>query len=235
MQHDDAEGQGGQRIHGLVTGLDAGDGHIGDLGQRGDLTHRGNDALDDDGEQTQQQQRRQDLAHDVHHGGLLDAQHKDQRKEQHGKQHRGNTGEVGGDGHLKRGGGGAGDGHHGADAQDDGAHQKLGRHLAYAADDGLAAAHAQQGEHTQQRQADVRDEVGGKARQPLGACFHAEIGREHHVARAEKHGKQREAHHDHVAEGVAFLLHNVIVSSFLFRILQVFRHAKYEYSVSFFS
>ena len=143
LQHDDAEGQGGQRVHGLIPGLDAGDGHIGDLGQGGDVAQRGNDALDDDGEQTQQQQRRQDLAHDIHHGGLLDAQGQDHREKQHGKQHRGHAGQIGGNGHLKRGGGGAGDGHHGADAQDDGAHQDLGGHLAYAEGHSLAAAHAQ--------------------------------------------------------------------------------------------
>ena len=208
LQHDDAKGQRGQGVHGLVAGLDAGDGHIGDLGQGGDLTQRGDDTLDDDGEQTQQQQRRQDLAHDIHHSGFLDAQSQDHREKQHGKQHRGHAGQVGGNGHLEGGGGGAGDGHHGADAQDNGAHQDLGGHLAHAEGHSLAAAHAQQGEHAQQRQTDVCDEVGGEARQPLRPGLHAQIGREHHVARAEKHGKQRKAHHDDIPDGVVFLLHS---------------------------
>ena len=71
----------------------------------------------------------------------------------------------------------------------------------------FTAAYPQQGEHAQHGQADVGQEVSGKARQPLLAGLHAQIGRENHIARAEKHGKQREAHHDHVAERAAFLLH----------------------------
>ena len=67
---------------------------------------------------------------------------------------------------------------------------------------GEQAAHAEQGEHTHHRQTDIRNEIGGKARQPLAAGLHAQKGREDHVARAEKHGKQRKAHDNDICRGV---------------------------------
>lgn len=172
----------------------------------GNVAQGAEDALEDDGEQAHQQQRREDLAYDVHHGGLLEAQGQDHRKEQNGEQYRRHAGQVRRNGHLKGAGGGTGNGYHGADAQDDGAHEDLGRDAAGPVKHSLAAAHPQQGKHTQQRQADIGHIVSGEAGQPLLAELHAQIGREYHVARAEKHGKQREAYHDHIAEEVAFLL-----------------------------
>ena len=242
LQNNDAEGQRRQRVHGLVARLDAGDGHVADLRQGGDLAQRGHDALDDDGEQSHQQQRREHLAHDVHHGGLLQAQHKDQRKKCHGEHHRRHAAEVGGDGHFVGAGAGAGDGHHGADAQHDGAHKDLGGELARAPQHLLAAAHAQQGKHAHHGKADVRDEVRGKALQPAAASLHAQKGREDHIARAEKHGKQRKAHYDNLAEGVFLLsVHYGFSISLLFRPRPVrgaqraVRDAFPAYRVSFFS
>ena len=232
LQHDDAEGQGGQRIHSLIAGLDAGDGHVGDLGQGGGLTQRGDDALDDDGKQAQQQQRRQDLAHDVHHGGFPDAQRQDQREEQDGKHHGAHAGQVGDNGHLIGSGGGAGDGHHGTHAQDNGGHQYRCGYLAHAADHSLTAADPQQGEHGQHGQADVGNEIGSEARHPLGTGLQAQKGRENHVACAEKHGKQREANHDDVSDETVFFLHNSF-SPLLFP--NFASHAKLKYRVSFFS
>ena len=66
---------------------------------------------------------------------------------------------------------------------------------------------SQQGEHAQQRQTDVRDEIGGEAQQPLRAGLHAQVRREDHVARTEKHGKQRKADDNDVPDGVVTLLH----------------------------
>lgn len=124
-------------------------------------------ALDNNGEQAHQQQRREHLAYNVHHGGLLDAQGQDHREEHHGEHHRRYAGQVGRDGHLISAGAGAGDGHHGADTQNDGAHEDLGGDSARPFQYLLAAAHAEQGEHTHHRQTDIRNEIGGKARQPL--------------------------------------------------------------------
>ena len=202
LQHDDAEGQGRQRVHGLVAGLDAGDGHVVDLRQGRDAAQRRDHTLDNNGEQAHQQQRREHLAYNVHHGGLLDAQSQDHREEHHGEHHLRYAGQVGRDGHLIGAGAGAGDGHHGADTQNDGAHEDLGGDFARPFQYLLAAAHAEQGEHTHHRQTDIRDEIGGKARQPLAAGLHAQKGREDHVARAEKHGKQRKAHDNDICRGV---------------------------------
>ena len=206
LEHNDADGQGSQRVHGLIAGLDAGHSHIADLGQRGDLTQRRDDTLHNDHRQTQQQQRREDLAHDVHHGGLLDTQSQNQREKQHGEQHRGHTGQIGHDGHLIGGGRGAGNGQHGADAEDDGAHQEPGGDPADPIRHRLTAADPQQRKHSQQRQTDVREKIGGKPGHPLRARLHPQIRGKHHITRAEKHGKQRKTHHDHIPETVSLLL-----------------------------
>ena len=199
LQHENAERQRGERVHGLVTGLDTGDDGAVDLRLGRNRAERRDDAFDDDGRKTGEQQRREHLAHDVHHGGLADAQREDEREKQHREHHGGHAGQVRGDGHFKRAGRRARDGDHGADAQNDRAHEDLRRHTADALEHGLAAADTQQREHGREREPDVCDKIRAESGQPLRAGFHAQVWREDHIPGAEEHGKQCETDNDHVA------------------------------------
>ena len=204
LQHEDAERQRSERVHGLVAGLDTGHDGAVDLRLGRDRAERRDNALDDDGRKAEQQQRREHLAHDVHHGGLADAQREDEREKQHREHHGRHAGQIRRDGHFERAGGCARDGDHRADAQDDRAHEDLGRHTADALEHGLTAADAQQRKHGGKRKTDVRDEIRAESGQPRRSGFHAQIRREDHVPGAEEHGKQGKANNDDIAAGPIF-------------------------------
>ena len=169
FENDEAKQKGGQNVHGLVAGLDAGGGHVLHQGlvphraDGGDHTHHNED------QQADEQGGGEDFAHDVHHRPLPHAKQQDQQEEEHREEDGAHTGDQGSHRGLKGGGGGPGNGQHGTDAQHDGAHQQHGRDLPNAGGDLFRAALPENSEHRQQSQADVRDVVADEAQQPMGA------------------------------------------------------------------
>ena len=200
ISNDEAKQKGGQNVHGLVAGLDAGGGHVLHQGlvphraDGGDHTHHNED------QQADEQGGGEDFAHDVHHRPLPHAKQQDQQEEEHREEDGAHTGDQGSHRGLKGGGGGPGNGQHGTDAQHDGAHQQHGRDLPNAGGDLFRAALPENSEHRQQSQADVRDVVADEAQQPMGAGLQPQVGGEDHVPRPKKHGKQSKANDETVLQ-----------------------------------
>ena len=200
-RNDNAEGQGGDGVHGLIALDEALDHRMGRVVpggrtvalQRVDQTaHKG----DDD-------QRHQDGAENLAQpvGELLRPQGDEQGG---GEEHQGvdqlihPDGGVrsheGRDGHFKRGGGRPGDGQAGADGQigHDGEHPgKGGMHTAAQGIQPAGAGHRHHPQYRQPHRAEGQPQHGGPG---LGARLGRNIGRKNQITRPKKHGEQGEAH-----------------------------------------
>ena len=199
FQNDDAEYHGGQDIHGLISGFNAGLRDIVHQCGGGDGTNGVHNPHNDQNQQADQQAGSEDFSHNVYHGGLPDTKQQDQREKQRGEQHGTHARNQRADRHFIGAGCGSRDGQHGADTKHDGTHQQCGGNPPDPACNALRAAAVENGKQGRQRKADISDIVADKTQHPLGTGLQTEIGGKDHVAGAEKHGKQGKSDDKYIA------------------------------------
>ena len=206
QRDDDAEVQGGNGVHGLVAVHKALGHHVAGVVAAGHTVAAGgvHKAACHHNEDQHQQDGPQRLAQPVGKLFRLEGHQHGHREEDKGvnAQHpKGSVWPEGAHRHFKGGAGGAGDGKPRPDGNIDEQGEQPGELFAHPACQHRQPAGLGHRHHAQNGQADGADGKADHGGPGIGARLRAQKGRKDQIARAEKHGKQGQAHKEAVPFG----------------------------------
>ena len=212
---DDAEGQGGQGVHGLIALQEAPDGRVGQVLAAGravslqGIEHAGGKGHHNEAHQHGAEDLAQPVSELLRPQGQRQGggeEHQGVNQAQQG--HRGPLPHKGGHRHLKGGGGRPGDGQAGADGQIDRHGKGPGKGGVHPAGQGVHAAGPGHRHHPQHRQAHGADGQSRHGRPGVHPRHGPDARRENQVARPEKQGEQGQAHQQQAPRPQSLLLHS---------------------------